>query len=80
MARKPKFKPIVTRVKLNPEQAVLACGCYNGGWNYTSTGFAFYSTLTACSTGRNLLVNGSTCWGPSSWWYGLVVNPSSPSS
>jgi len=26
---KPKFNPIVTRVKLNPEQAVLACSCYN---------------------------------------------------
>ncbi len=26
---KPKFNPIVTRVKLNPEQAVLACGCWN---------------------------------------------------
>lgn len=25
---KPKFNPIVTRVKLNPEQAVLACQCY----------------------------------------------------
>jgi hypothetical protein len=25
---KPKFNPIVTRVKLNPEQAVLACSCY----------------------------------------------------
>jgi len=26
---KPKFNPIITRVKLNPEQAVLACSCYN---------------------------------------------------
>ena len=26
---KPKFHPIVTLVKLNPEQAVLACSCYN---------------------------------------------------
>ena len=31
MSRKPKFRPIITRVKLNPEQAVLACGCYSGG-------------------------------------------------
>ncbi len=28
---KPKFKPIITRVKLNPEQAVLQCTCYNTG-------------------------------------------------
>jgi len=26
---KPKFDPTVTRVKLNPEQAVLGCSCYN---------------------------------------------------
>jgi len=25
MAGKKKFKPVITRVKLNPEQAVLAC-------------------------------------------------------
>jgi len=30
MPRKPKFKPEVTRVKLNPEQAILGC-CYDQG-------------------------------------------------
>ena len=30
MSRKPKFRPVVTRVKLNPEQAVLACNCWSG--------------------------------------------------
>ncbi len=29
--KKPKFKPVVTRVKLNPEQAVLQCSCFDGG-------------------------------------------------
>lgn len=28
MPRKPKFKPVITRVKLDPEQAVLSCNCY----------------------------------------------------
>ncbi len=32
MGRKPKFKPEITRVKLNPEQAVLTCFCYNTGY------------------------------------------------
>jgi hypothetical protein len=32
MSRKAKFKPEITRVKLNPEQAVLTCACYNEGW------------------------------------------------
>lgn len=27
MPRKPKFRPLITRVKLNPEQAVLQCSC-----------------------------------------------------
>ncbi len=29
MNKKPRFNPEITRVKLNPEQAVLACTCYN---------------------------------------------------
>ncbi len=28
MPRKPKFRPRITRIKLNPEQAVLLCACY----------------------------------------------------
>ena len=31
MPRKPKFRPEIRRIKLNPEQAVLQCGCYLGG-------------------------------------------------
>lgn len=30
MPRKQKFKPEISRVKLNPEQAVLTCGCFTG--------------------------------------------------
>ncbi|MBN3038786.1 MAG: hypothetical protein JW869_05135 [Candidatus Omnitrophica bacterium] len=33
MAKKQKFNPQITRVKLNPEQAVLACACYNSGYD-----------------------------------------------
>ncbi len=31
MPRKPKFKPVITRIRLNPEQSVLLCSCYDGG-------------------------------------------------
>jgi len=31
MKRKPRFTPKVFRIKLNPEQAVLTCSCFNGG-------------------------------------------------
>lgn len=34
---KPKFDPIVTRIKLNPEQAVLACTCWSGRRKGTTT-------------------------------------------
>jgi hypothetical protein len=30
MAKKLKFKPIITRIKLNPEQAVIWCVCFTG--------------------------------------------------
>ena len=29
MPKNPKFKPTISRVRLNPEQAVLTCDCYN---------------------------------------------------
>ena len=32
--RKMKFRPEITRVKLNPEQAVLTCACYAAGGVY----------------------------------------------
>lgn len=41
MSRKPKFRPRITQIKLNPEQVVLACACYSigmhghGFWKYT---------------------------------------------
>ncbi|GAH12080.1 unnamed protein product, partial [marine sediment metagenome] len=37
MSRKPKFNPEITRVKLNPEQAVLQCDCFNTGQQGSTT-------------------------------------------
>ena len=31
MPRKPKFRPKITRIKLNSEQAVLTCNCWSSG-------------------------------------------------
>jgi hypothetical protein len=45
MSQKPKLNPVITRIKLNPEQAVLACNCYSG------------SVLAMLGTGRTR----STC-------------------
>ena len=35
MQKKPVFNPEITRIKLNPEQAVLACACYSNSTYYT---------------------------------------------
>ncbi len=45
---KPQFKPIITRVKLNPEQAVLQCSCYDIGTISGSTGL---KETTVCRVG-----------------------------
>ena len=37
MPRKPKFRPEITRIRLNPEQAVLTCECYRGDLYYLNT-------------------------------------------
>jgi hypothetical protein len=50
MAKKPKFKPVITRVKLNPEQAVLACACYSTGKTYISYVGDRYTSY--CDAGR----------------------------
>lgn len=40
MRQKPKFKPQIFRVKLNPEQAVLTCRCYDRvGYTYEGGGY-----------------------------------------
>lgn len=44
MSIKPKFDPVISRVKLNPEQAVLACQCYS----VRAYGVASTSTRRAC--------------------------------
>ncbi|MCX5694548.1 MAG: hypothetical protein NT014_05455 [Candidatus Omnitrophica bacterium] len=38
MPKKLKFKPEITRIKLNPEQAVLSCSCYDVGMQATESG------------------------------------------
>jgi uncharacterized FlgJ-related protein len=50
MTHKPKFNPVVTRVKLNPEQAVLACACYESG--FTASRAARGSSGRVCTLNR----------------------------
>jgi hypothetical protein len=64
---KPKFNPIVTRIKLNPEQAVLACSCYTGLVNNVANNRSSAGTVCArnlssflCRNTRNVTRNSST--------------------
>ena len=38
MPQKTKFKPEITRINLDPEQAVLSCTCYSAGYYNTTSG------------------------------------------
>lgn len=50
MPRKPRFRPAITRVKLNPEQAVLLCSCYDVG--SSGDGAAFERGTWICSASK----------------------------
>ena len=66
MHRKPKFKPVITRIKLDPEQAVLTCTCFEGvhpvEWSGISPSSEFF---TACIPGAR----------STSRWFGLCYDP-----
>ena len=56
MSRRPKFNPEISRVKLNPEQAVLQCACFGTTamkWRVTSRNG---SSSTYCIGGSGRLV------------------------
>jgi len=38
MPQKTKFKPEITRINLDPEQAVLSCTCYNTSYKFVTNG------------------------------------------
>jgi hypothetical protein len=47
MAKRLKFRPTVHRVKLNPEQAVLFCDCYEAGQRGTKNELGLRWACTA---------------------------------
>lgn len=54
MPRKPKFRPEIRRIKLNPEQAVLQCNCWNTNHHWKSSNhrdFGSMSPVTVCDFG-----------------------------
>lgn len=50
-SKKKKFKPIITRVKLNPEQAVLSCDCFYTGISFGS--FIEFGYIPICGFAKS---------------------------
>ena len=86
MDRKKKvFKPIITRVKLNPEQAVLSCYCYSDGWEIqtapSASRYGAASGLIVCFGSKSSRENAVSCSSPSRGEaYVAPWNPSAPGS
>lgn len=53
MSKKAKFKPLITRIKLNPEQTVLACNCYDQGRLVSSNQTAGSTSVCSCAGDKN---------------------------
>ena len=62
MSRKPKFNPEITRVKLNPEQAVLTCTCWTAPNNMLHAGGKARTNQTVCQDTRAAGVVVSDRW------------------
>ncbi len=54
-----KFNPKISYVKLNSEQAVLLCACWNTGYRYTGKLYYGPGVVSACN---NINIRGGT-WG-----------------
>ena len=62
--KKLKFRPVITRVRLNPEQAVLACSCYSGGWQlYLANDWIIQAAPVTCKTGPKSTTTSLDCVG-----------------
>lgn len=62
MVRKPKLELKITRIKLNPEQAVLACSCYSGGLRHNTALHAMQFSFATWCSGRSTVTG--------RWWGG----------
>ena len=83
MAKKPKFKPEITRVKLNPEQAVLSCTCMSIGMQWTHTSHIAHRTYIPrdmCTWGRGTTSHVPCYTNPATGYYGFRHASSTASS
>ena len=74
-----KFKPTISRIRLNPEQAVLTCACYLGTRiTGVSDRHEFSPSVSACA-GRGMQ-HGSLCRASGIYQFGLRTQSSGGSS
>jgi hypothetical protein len=78
-----KFKPVVSCVELNPEQAVLSCNCYNTGvkwiWIYTGEIWNYETSVVydgVPANGPDFTIHGCSSWNPKTPIYGCPNNGS----
>lgn len=57
---KEKFNPQITMIKLNPEQAVLACSCFTARRCSTTTSSSITRTICLRNNKNNVYCNRST--------------------
>ncbi len=68
MPRKPKFRPEITWINLNPEQAVLSCDCNKYGRTYVASDrYSLGSNTQVCIAGKHVDVIRS-CEAPDDPW------------
>ncbi len=60
MPKKPKFRPKITRIKLNPEQAVLACTCWMTGTTVNTNPIPVFPFSSVCFGLRGQHTNSCT--------------------
>jgi len=78
MSKKPKFEPVMTRIKLNPEQAVLSCNCTGLGARHSRGPCIGAGGIPGCKTGGSRGAH----WGgypPTAWCTGTSHDLALPS-
>ena len=76
---KPRFKPELTRIKLNPEQAVLSCSCYIYGyynWGGQPNGYDTYGSGLVCGGSKSIVMG----YGGNRVTPGVIRAPNTPTS
>ncbi len=65
MSKRMKFNPVVSKIKLNPEQAVLTCTCVTGRYSLTSRNTR--ATICSAASVRTTVTRYCTASNTANW-------------